>query len=304
MTLDRAHRRGVLLIVGAAALWGSLGVAGRFAFGAGLTPLAVAFYRAALAFLVVAAVTGLLTPRGLRIRRADVWLFALFGLVGIAVFFFVYLFAISKTTVATAAILLYTAPAWVLVLSRIAFAEPLTRAKLWALGLAFVGCLLVVRADDVAALRLTLPGVAAGLASGLTYALYSVFGKTALRRYPPQITLTYALGFGSLFLGIAAAATGQLDAGSLRTGWPMLAYLGLVTTLLAQFLYLSGLREVETGRASLIATLEPVVAAGLGYLLLRERLELPQLLGGAAVLSGVLLVRRSPVPPAELPPAG
>lgn len=292
-----------LLIAGAAALWGSMGVVSRFAFETGLTPLAVAFYRAALAFVTVAAVTLALMPDRLRIRRADVALFALFGLISIAVFFFVYLFAISLTTVATAAILLYTAPAWVLVLSRLAFAEPLTAPKLWALALAFAGSLLVVRAYDFSALRVTLPGVLAGLAAGLTYALYSVFGKTALRRHPETVTLTYALGFGTLFLGVAAAATGQLSVGVLRTAWPLVIYLGLVTTLLAQFMYLTGLRAVEAGRASLIATLEPVVAAVLGYLVLRERLDLWQGIGGLAVLSGVLLVRRSPVPPSELPPA-
>lgn len=299
-----AHRRGILQVAAAALLWGSLGVAGKFAFEAGLTPLAVAFYRATLAFLVVAAVAVLGMPAALRIRRADLWLFALFGFISIAVFFFVYLYAVSKTTVATAAILLYTAPAWVLVLSRLLFDEPLTRPKLWAVALTFLGCLLVVRGYDLAALRLTLSGILAGLASGLTYGLYSILGKTALRRYPPQVTLTYALGFGSVFLGLAVVATGQLNAQTLRAGWPVIAYLGLVTTLVAQFLYLSGLRHVEAGRASLIATLEPVVAALLGFVLLRERLDPIQIAGGAAVLSGVLMVRRAPVPPAELPPSG
>jgi DME family drug/metabolite transporter len=304
MKPELAHQRGALLIVIAAVLWGSLGVAGRFAFEAGLTPLAVAFYRAGIAFLAVAAWTVLATPAALRIRRADLRLFALFGFISIAVFFYVYLYAVSKTTVATAAILLYTAPAWVLVLSRLLFGEPLTRPKLWAVMLTFLGCLLVVRGYDLAALRLTLSGVAAGLAAGLTYALYSILGKTALRRYPPQVTLTYALGFGSVFLGLAALATDQLHAATLRVGWAVIAYLGLVTTLLAQFLYLSGLRHIEAGRASLIATLEPVVAAMLGYALLRERLDLLQAAGGLAVLSGVFLVRRAPVPPAELLPPG
>ncbi|HEY3248285.1 MAG TPA: EamA family transporter [bacterium] len=301
---DAAHARGILQISLAAALWGSLGVAGRFAFDAGLTPLAVAFYRATIAFVVVAAATSLTDPTRLRIRRGDVLLFGLFGLISIAIFFYVYLFAISKTTVATAAILLYTAPAWVLILSRPIFGEPLTPPKLAAVALAFAGCVLVVRGYDFAALRPTLPGTLAGLASGFTYALYSIFGKTALRRYPPQTTLTYALGIGSVFLGAMTYATGQFDAAALRAGWPMVVYLGLVTTLLAQFLYLSGLREVEAGRASLVATLEPVVAAVLGYVLLRERLDLLQAIGGAAVLSGIVVVRRLPVPPAELPPAG
>ncbi len=300
---DTAHARGILQIALAAALWGSLGVAGRFAFAAGLTPLAVGFYRAAIAFVIVAAATALVDRQRLRIRRADLLLFGLFGLVGIAVFFYVYLYAISKTTVATAAILLYTAPAWVLLLSRLVFGEPLTPPKLAAVALAFAGCVLVVRGYDLPSLRVNLPGVLAGLAAGFTYALYSIFGKSALRRYPPQTTLTYALGFGTVFLGVLVYATQQTGIGALRAGWPMILYLGVVITLLAQFLYLSGLRQVEAGRASLIATLEPVIAAILGYAVLRERLDPLQVMGGLAVLSGVVLVRRLPVPPSELPPA-
>jgi drug/metabolite transporter (DMT)-like permease len=69
-------------------------------------------------------------------------------------------------------------------------------------------------------------------------------------------------------------------------------YLSLVTTLLAQWLYLSGLGQVEAGRASLVATFEPVVAAILGYVALGERLEGWQILGGFLVLSAVLTVRR------------
>jgi len=296
-----SEREGYLRIIAAAALWGSIGVAGRVAFRNGVLPLEAAFLRAGIAFVVIIAAVLATDPALLRIRRQDLPLFGAFGLVSIAAFFFVYLYAISRTTVATAAILLYSAPAFVILLSAVFFREPLTRVKLAAVVLAFAGCVLVVRGYDPRSLRLNLPGVLAGLASGLTYAMYSIFGKTALRRYPPITTLTYALGFGTVILGAAAGLTGAVRLTHTPLAWSSLAYLALVTTLAAQWLYLVGLTSLEAGRASLVATLEPVVAAALGYALLGERLEGWQWLGGILVISAVALVR---VPPSAATPSG
>jgi len=289
-----SERAGYLRITIAAVLWGSIGIAGRAAFAQGVVPLEAAFLRAALAFVVISTVV-LATDRTLfRIAGGDLPLFVAFGLVSIAAFFFVYLYAISRTTVATAAILLYTAPVFVILLSALVFHEPLTRRKLAAVILAFAGCVLVVRGYDPQSLRLNLAGVLAGLASGFTYAMYSIFGKTALRRYPPITTLTYALGFGTVILGMAAVGGGAVRLAHPLTAWSSLVYLAVVTTLVAQWLYLAGLAPLEAGRASVAATLEPVVAAALGYLVLRERLELWQVLGGMLVLSAVVLVRLEP----------
>lgn len=165
--------------------------------------------------------------------------------------------------------------------------------KLIAVLLAFAGCGLVVRGYDPDSLRLNLPGVLAGLASGFTYAMYSIFGKTALRRYSPVTTLTYALGFGTVILGAVALPLGAVRLSHAAPAWSSILYLALVTTLMAQWLYLAGLYRVEAGRASLAATLEPVVAALFGYALLAERLDVWQILGGALVLSAVLTVRMS-----------
>ena len=281
-----------LRILAAAAIWGSIGVAGRIAFGAGVDPLETAFFRAAIAFLAIAAGVAISNRPLLRVRRGDLRLFAAFGIVSIAAFFFVYLYAISRTSVATAAILLYTAPIWVIVLSSVLFREPLTRGKVLAVVLAVAGCALVVRGYDPQSLRLNLSGVLAGLAAGFTYGMYSIFGKTALRRYSPLTTLVYALGIGAAVLGGAAAAAGVISVSHSATAWAAIVYLSLVTTLLAQWLYLSGLGAVEAGRASLVATFEPVVAAILGYAVLGELLEGWQIVGGLLALSAVLTVRR------------
>jgi drug/metabolite transporter (DMT)-like permease len=285
------QRRGGLLILAAALLWSSLGVAGRFAFRAGVVPLEAAFYRAAISFASLLLFLIATDRRALRIRPEDLGFFAAFGFVGVAAFFVVYMTAISMTTVATAAILLYTAPAFVIVLSALLFGETLTTAKTIAVACAFIGCGLVGRGYDLASLRLNLPGVLAGLASGLAYALYTIFGKAALRRYTPVTTLTYTLGFGTIFLGTAALATGVIPRAHPSSGWVALVYLAFVTTLLAQALYLAGLRYIEAGPASLLATVEPVAAAVLGYIVLGERLEGLQIAGGVLVVGAVMLAR-------------
>ena len=295
-----------LRILAAAAIWGSIGVAGRIAFGAGVDPLEAAFFRAAIAFLVLITIVTLSKRSRLRVQRGDLGLFAAFGILSIAAFFYVYLYAISWTSVATAAILLYTAPVWVIILSRALFGEPLTRGKVLAVVLAFTGCVLVVRGYDPQSLRLNLPGVLAGLASGFTYGMYSIFGKTALRRYDPITTLVYALGIGAAVLGGAAAAAGVVSVSHSAAAWAAIVYLSLVTTLLAQWLYLSGLEAVEAGRATLVATFEPVVAAVLGYGVLGENLERWQIVGGLLVLSAVITVRslgRAGTSPGAIPPS-
>lgn len=229
----------------------------------------------------------LLNRGALRVAARDLPLFAAYGAVSVAGFMTVYFIAIRMTTVATAAVLLYTAPAWVVVMARLLFAESMTRMKVAALALTFVGCVLVVGAAGPGALRLTPAGLLAGLGAGLTYALYSIFGKTALRRHSPLTTVIYALAFGALFLLIASGGLQPVPAG----GVPALAYVIVVPTVAAYLLFITGLRWVEAGRASVIATVEPVVAALGGAILLREPFGPLQWLGAALVLGGVVLVQ-------------
>jgi DME family drug/metabolite transporter len=125
------------------------------------------------------------------------------------------------------------------------------------------------------------------LGAGLTYALYSIFGKTALRRLSPFTTVVYTLGFGALFLAIISRGLPALP----RAGALPMAYTIVFPTALAYLAYIGGLRWVEAGRASVVATLEPVVAALGGALVLREPFGVVQWIGAALVLTGVVLVQ-------------
>ena len=282
---------GYLLVVGAAILWGTLGIFFKYIINTyGLSPLTLAFFRAALAFLGLLAGLGLLNRSLLRLDPRDLPFFALFGLVSVAGLYICYAYAVHLTTVATAVVLLYTAPAFVTLIAWRAYGEPLTRRKGRSLLLTFAGCVLMARAYDPGQLRLNLPGLAFGLGSGLTYALYTIFGKQALRRHSPWTAVTYALGFGTAFLLPLQSPQPLRFALQTPSLWWLLAAVSLGPTVGAYILYTTGLRHVQASAASIVATLEPVTAAILSFLLLGERFSPPQALGGVMIIAGVILL--------------
>ncbi|MBA3530337.1 MAG: EamA family transporter [Ardenticatenales bacterium] len=292
---NSSKQKGVLMVVLAAVLWGTLGPTIRGLTAVGAAPVPIGFWRALLAGIALAVWLALRDPAQLRVAWRDLPFFLAYGLISVALFYTVYPLAIQLSTVAVAAVLLYTAPAWVTLMSFFFFGEPLTVRKGIAVALTFAGAALVSGAYELSVLRTSGWGIAAGLASGLTYATFSIFGKAALRRYRPATTMLYSLGAGMLFLLPVALAQWQALVAPLQSaqGILLLLYIGLVPTVGSLMLYTTGLQTLnDAGRASIIATIEPLVAALLGYFLLAEALTRPQWLGGAFILAGVLLLRK------------
>jgi drug/metabolite transporter, DME family len=172
------------MVMAAASLWGTLGLFGKALLPTGVTPVELASVRSAVGFTSL-AVWLVIVRRSIGIRWRDLPFFAVYGALSVALFQYVYFAAIERTAISIAAALLYTAPAFVVVLARIFLAEALTATRLVALGMVLGGVLLVTGAvQTVTAGAAPIPLAAAGfgLASGLTYGLYTLFGKTALRR--------------------------------------------------------------------------------------------------------------------------
>ncbi|MCZ7543644.1 MAG: DMT family transporter [Anaerolineae bacterium] len=195
--------RGYALIVCAAVLWASQGVFYKQLIEVyDLPPATIVFFRTALtsALLFAYVLTASWRRRQpVGVPWRDLAGFALYGLVGVAAFFMLYIHAVDAAGVSVAAVLMYTAPAWVVGISVLFLGERLTRRKAAALALAIGGAALVSGVYQVESLHLNAAGVLFGLGAGLGYGLYTVFNKVALRRYPPWTVLAYALGFGTLF---------------------------------------------------------------------------------------------------------
>jgi DME family drug/metabolite transporter len=287
---------GYLFVALAALLWGSLGPVARAAFEAGVSPLELAFWRAGIAGVCFAAHAA---ARGrFRIARGDVAGLVLFALLGVTILYWSYLRAVELGGSALAAVLLYTAPAWVALGAALWLGERFTMRAFAALLLALAGVVLVA-AGGGGETRVSAAAVAWGLVSGLAYAAYYLFGKRYFARYETPTLFLYALPIGALSLlpAVRFAPKGA-------AAWGAILFIAVVPTYLAYLLYAHGLRRVEATRAAMVATLEPVVAAAAAYAAWGERLGVAGTIGGALVLGGVLVAttgRGAPDPPHEGP---
>jgi len=278
---------GYAFIIAAALLWATIGPAARFALQAGITPLEISFWRAAIAGLLFALHAG---ARGrLRLARADLPAVGGFALLGVTIFYWAYFRAVELGGAALAAILLYTAPAWVALAATLWLGERLTARKAIAIALTLGGIALVAFGSGSGVSGGTstsrVQALAWGLLSGVAYAAYYLFGKRYFARYDASTLFAYALPLGAVLL-----LPGVTFAPKPATTWLVLLFLAIVPTYLAYSLYSIGLARVEATRAATVATIEPVAAAALAYLVWGEALRPLGYVGAALVLAGVLVV--------------
>lgn len=272
---------GYVYIVLAAACWAMLGPVARLAFVEGLSPLEVAFWRAALGGACFVVHVLVRRPRG--VAKTDLPAVLGFGLVGVTVFYASYLWAVEAGGAALASVLLYTAPAWVAVMSVMWLGERMTRRKAVAVALTVSG-VAGIAVGSAADVHFTVAAIGWGLVAGWSYALYYPFGKKYFARYAPVVVFGYALPVGALgllpFVEFAPKSP---------VAWGALVWLGVVSTYVAYSLYARGLKRLEATRASVVATLEPVMAAAVAYAWWDEQFGVWGYVGAVFVLAGVLL---------------
>lgn len=287
--------RSYALIIGAACMWGTIGIFFTVLHAAfGMSALAIGFLRATLSLLILTCALFFLKRDALRLDRELVVSYALFGCFGIAGFYILNTEAVILTNVAIASVLLYTAPIFVTLAAWRLWHEPLTVRKIGAVAAAFVGCGLVARAYDPGSLQINGIGVLVGAGAGFAYALFTIFSKHLAARSSPWTTVIYSLLFGALFLlllqfidipGIGAPGYVALNQ---PFAWLALLGLSLGPTLGSYSLYNTALQTVPASVASVIATIEPVVAGIAGFLIFRQTLEVLQIIGAAIIIAAAL----------------
>jgi len=283
---------GFLAVGAAASIWGTLGFFAKILYAEGVSFEALVAVRALVGWITVLLFALLTRGAGsLRVARRDLLFLVPLGLVGIGAFYLLYFYTVRESTVGTAAILLYSSPAFVTLLAWIFLKESLGASRILALALTFGGIFLVVGAYDLGSLEVTPFVLATGLLSGLTYGLYSIFGKPLTGRLGPATILSYALGFGTVLLVLAALPTLHTLVGLSLGSYALLFMLAVVHTSLAFGLYTVGLKRLDAGQAAIVATVEPVVAGAIGVVLLGEPLTAPKLLGALLVLAGAALAQ-------------
>lgn len=274
----------------AAVLWGCIGVFYKQLSALGFSPLQVVFVRVATAAVLMAVYLLVRNPSCFKIRLRDCWMFLGTGVVSLAFFNFCYFSAMDETSVSVAATLLYTAPIFVMLFSAVLFRETITAVKLVCVVFTFVGCMLVtgILGDD----PITFRGLLFGLGAGVGYALYTVFGVYALRRYTTETVTFYTFVFAAVSV-LPLCQPGALmltfSASPLSATWHILC-IGLLACLLPYLLYTKGLEGVSPGHASVMATLEPVVACVIGVLFLNDTLSALNIVGILLIVGAIVLL--------------
>ncbi len=280
---------GVLLCLVSATCFAALGIFGKLAYDADvgvLTLLTVRFAMAAAGFGVLT-----LAVPGARVRMSRRIVLIALGLGGIgyaaqAGLFFA---ALQHVDVSLLSLLLYTYPVLVTVASIALGRDRATRRRMAALAAATGGVALVLigagsgSADAI--------GVTMGIGAALAYTAYILVADSVIAEVPPlAFSTVMATGAFATFASVSLA-TGALDLGFATVGWVWLACLAVISTIVAVLSFFAGLRRVGPSNASILSTFEPPVTVLLAFVVFGEQLGAVQLVGGALVLSAVVLLQ-------------
>lgn len=270
----------VMLVLAAAVMWGCIGVFVRhlntFGFDAAQITTSKCLINAILMLILILATD----RQKLKIRARDLGWFLANGILSIYVFNTAYSAAITMVSLSTAVVLLYTAPAFVMILSVIFFYERFTRIKGFCLVLCIGGSALV--SGVAGGMEMNTMGLLLGLVSGVGYALYSIFTGVIVKRYHPFTNIFYTF----LIAGTAGVFTCDMGealraAASSREALFWMVANGVITSFLAYVAYTMALRHMRPSKAAILASLEPVVATLVGIFLYGESVTMT---GGIGIL--------------------
>ena len=281
-----------VFVLAAGTLWGLMGIFVRKLGTYGFSSLQIACLRILFGAALFLMITGIFRRELLKIRFRDVGLFLGMGLLSLLLFTVCYFTTIHLASLSVAAILLYTSPIWVMLLSAVCFREKITGRKLLCAAMAFGGCVLVSGIGSAASLSPVV--IVTGLMSAVGYGLYSIFGTFALRKYQPLTVTTYAFLFGAAGAAILCkpAEIVTVIASALNPAGLVLFLIvtAFVTAVLPYLLYTVGLSHMRASAAAIMASIEPVVATAAGALVFGEGLTIPAFAGIALVLGAIVVL--------------
>lgn len=261
----------VLCVIASGCLWGTLGIFVRKFSEYGITSMSVVFLRSLLTAAFTMGAMAAAQRESLKIKLRDIWIFAGMGLLSIVFFNYCYFTAVTLMSLSAAAILLYTSPVFVMLLSALFFKERITRRKLLSAAIAICGLVLVTGVIGDAS-AITPSGVLYGLGSAFGYALYSIFSRAAINKgYSPLTVTGWAFAFAALFSAAVADMHSLRDMLSEKPSMGLYAAVfAIVASVLPYLLYSIGLKGTDNSTAAVIASVEPVAATFFGMILYKE----------------------------------
>jgi drug/metabolite transporter (DMT)-like permease len=286
-----------LMLLTTVVLWALNLTVTRYILTHGFEPLAYATVRYGAATLIFLGIA-IVAERTLRIRRSDLLLVVLAALcLWLNQLSFVY--ALEKTSASTIALILGATPIFAALIGLAFGLERLSRRFWLAAAVSFAGVGLVALGSS-AGLSGDVRGDLLGISTAATWAGYSVAIAPLMERYSASRISAVVLSLGWVLIAIVGAPQAleqDYDVG--WKVWLLLAFATLGPLVITNVLWFRSLHRIGASRATLVANLQPFVAAVFALVLLSEQMTLVQVLGGILIAAGILAARRRPPAPAS-----
>jgi drug/metabolite transporter (DMT)-like permease len=281
-----------LLAAAAATMWGCSGVITSYLLRQRqMRPDELLIFRTGFAALILFAWLAVKAKHLLKVRLTDLPYFALLGAIGLVANQGFYYVALMTVSVGYALMLQYLAPVFLLAYGVASKTERITAGKALAAIMALGGCALMMLGQPGGLGKVSWVGTLCAIGSGVGFAFYTAYGQHGLRRYDSRTMMSYAF-LSAAIIWLLIRPPWRVDWASYDLStWAFFLYLGAVATVLPFGLYLASLRYLEASRTSLTSILEPVVASAVAWLWLGQALWPLQILGGVAVLAGVVMLQ-------------
>ncbi len=289
--MKRSKYIGIIYVLIAGLLWGAMGVYVKYFTSLGLSSVDTALVRIGSAAILMLLYIFVKDKSLLKIKLRDLWCFFGSGVCSLLFFSLCYFEAIVQSSMSVAAVLLYLAPIFVMLMSRVFFKTKITARKVIAIFFSVGGCALVAGLVGGVGV-VSLYALLLGIGSGFGYALYSIFSKFALLRGYNSLTITlYTFVFA--FAGLLFFSDIPLVAKTVFQNLPnavLGVLIGLLSAVLPYVFYTKGLESVEAGKASIIASVEPVCATVISVVFYHEKLTFLQVIGIISVIFSIVLL--------------
>jgi drug/metabolite transporter (DMT)-like permease len=286
LTADR-EQQGVLLCLLAAAGFAAMAIFAKLAYRAGFDATSLLLVRFLVAAVVLWAIVAVRRPARPTLRI--VLIAVALGAIGYAVQAATFFLALERIDASLASLLLYVYPTLVLVGAILLGRERATRRRVTALALASAGTVLVLAGGASGALDPT--GVALAFGAAVSYTGYILFADRTAGAADPVLLVAMIITAAAVVVGLFDVATGGPDLAHIApSGWTSVVGVAVVSTVAPVIAFLLGMQRVGPATASIVSTIEPVITVALAMVVFGEQLAPIQVLGGAAVLSAVVLV--------------
>jgi len=280
-------------------IWGASFIATKVALR-DVSPITVVWLRFAMGVVVLGlAVT--VRKQFSFLGRKDWGYFALLGFLGITFHQWLQSNGLQTSEAGTTAWIVATTPVFMALLGWLVLKESLGWVKILGIFLASIGVLLVVSDGNLSSIsigKFGAPGDVLILISAVNWAVFSVLSRRGLKSHPASLMMFYVMTLGWIFTSILFFAGPGLDEITNLTsnGWVGIAFLGIFCSGLAYIAWYDALKALSAAETGVFLYIEPLVAVGVAFFVLNEKITAASLIGGGIILFGVWLVNRQQKP--------